>query len=479
MNITCTCNSKLPRLAWCARLRKNADVIEVLHGPWVETQETGFFEGAWDNEFDAFRFDQALMAVGSGARLTADGIVFVAPSHNLEWIQLLRIEDELLVSNSLPFLLMQAGDGLDGGHPFYLFDFLNRYRQGLAVHTKTIPTAHKRQVQIYDGCNLLVRPDLTVQRLEKPQPPPPVTYHEYIQLLQETLNRVSGNAQDKHRQRRYPPVTTISTGYDSTAISVLATQTGCREALTFRQSGDLKQGYLQDSGAQIAGMLGLDVMEFDREEIQNLPSLTDAEFFINPLISTDRGFLVFEDHLTSRLVLTGRNGENYWTTNPDLIFPLLQEPSARLMSGTTLGEYRLRAGFIHFPVPFCGAVHAEPIFQITMSDEMKPWSIGGEYDRPIARRIIEEAGIPRHLFGQVKKGGGNKARPYRLTDRCETDFQAFYESEIRPRFPQPNFDQLESAARYAERDHNHRNWNSPNLFVFHWGFERIKHRYQV
>ncbi|HNC45291.1 MAG TPA: hypothetical protein PLU80_14080, partial [Acidobacteriota bacterium] len=100
-------------------------------------------------------------------------------------------------------------------------------------------------------------------------------------------------------------------------------------------------------------------------------------------------------------------------------------------------------------------------------------------DRPIARRIIEEAGIPRHLFGQVKKGGGNKTRPYRLTDRCEADFQTFYQTEVQPRFPQPNFDQLESAARYAERDYTHRNWNSPNLFVFHWGFEQIKHRYQV
>jgi len=36
---------------------------------------------------------------------------------------------------------------------------------------------------------------------------------------------------------------------------------------------------------------------------------------------------------------------------------------------------------------------------------MDLWSVGGGYDRPIARRIAEEAGIPRHLFGQIKKGG--------------------------------------------------------------------------
>jgi hypothetical protein len=33
---------------------------------------------------------------------------------------------------------------------------------------------------------------------------------------------------------------------------------------------------------------------------------------------------------------------------------------------------------------------------------MRPWSIGGNYDRPVPRRIAEEAGVPRQLFGQLK-----------------------------------------------------------------------------
>jgi hypothetical protein len=33
---------------------------------------------------------------------------------------------------------------------------------------------------------------------------------------------------------------------------------------------------------------------------------------------------------------------------------------------------------------------------------MRPWSIGGTYDRPIARRLGEEAGVPRDAFGQTK-----------------------------------------------------------------------------
>ncbi len=34
---------------------------------------------------------------------------------------------------------------------------------------------------------------------------------------------------------------------------------------------------------------------------------------------------------------------------------------------------------------------------------MKHWSIGTDYDRPIPRRIAEDAGVPRQSFGQEKR----------------------------------------------------------------------------
>jgi hypothetical protein len=34
---------------------------------------------------------------------------------------------------------------------------------------------------------------------------------------------------------------------------------------------------------------------------------------------------------------------------------------------------------------------------------MSPWDIGGDYTKPIARRIIESAGVPREAFGTEKK----------------------------------------------------------------------------
>ena len=37
------------------------------------------------------------------------------------------------------------------------------------------------------------------------------------------------------------------------------------------------------------------------------------------------------------------------------------------------------------------------------SPEMAPWRLGNGYDRPIPRRILESAGVPRALFGARKK----------------------------------------------------------------------------
>ena len=61
------------------------------------------------------------------------------------------------------------------------------------------------------------------------------------------------------------------------------------------------------------------------------------------------------------------------------------------VASDSLGEFRLRAGFVHYPLPYVGALHGPAIHAITHSAEMRPWKLGtGYYDRPIPRRIAEE-----------------------------------------------------------------------------------------
>jgi hypothetical protein len=74
------------------------------------------------------------------------------------------------------------------------------------------------------------------------------------------------------------------------------------------------------------------------------------------------------------------------------------------MSGASLMEYRLVAGFLQCPVPMIGGRQIADLRRLGRAAELAPWSIGGDYDRPVARRIIEEAGVPRDAFGTQKRG---------------------------------------------------------------------------
>jgi len=74
------------------------------------------------------------------------------------------------------------------------------------------------------------------------------------------------------------------------------------------------------------------------------------------------------------------------------------------LGGHGMAELRLAVGFIHLPLPYIGARQKEDIVKVTESSEMDPWRLGNTYDRPIPRRIAEEGGIARSMFGQSKMG---------------------------------------------------------------------------
>jgi hypothetical protein len=86
----------------------------------------------------------------------------------------------------------------------------------------------------------------------------------------------------------------------------------------------------------------------------------------------------------------------------------------RRLIAAELTEFRMRVGFLNASVPFFGCTRHPEIHAISTSVEMSPWSVGGSYDRPIPRRIAEEAGVPRDAFGVSKEA---VARPYLRGER--------------------------------------------------------------
>lgn len=91
----------------------------------------------------------------------------------------------------------------------------------------------------------------------------------------------------------------------------------------------------------------------------------------------------------------------------------LRRPWTRYALGLSSLEFRLRSGHFVLAPPCIAARHNRAIYDIAMSAAMRPWSVGGDYDRPIPRRIAEEAGVARERFGTRKLATGHTQLVYR------------------------------------------------------------------
>lgn len=379
-------------------------MVRIVHGSWLEIGDGSFVEGAWDGPFADAGFDRSPVLAGSGGKFTPTGVLFATPANLYERLQSVRVDGEILISNSLAFLLAMSGDRLDPEHRHYYLDFLDLYRCGIREKAKRLRLVGGRAVDLHDCCNVEIALDGTVTRREKPWGPPPPAYADYEALLLQTLTRMIDNAADGARRHRYRPLAMVSQGYDSTAVAALARRAGCREAVTFLRS-DSRDGYADDGGEAIGRVLGLEVTAYERDDHASMPDFRPEEFYQEPW-GVDRAMTVMGPQLAGALLLSGRSGETVWSRGSPTRWGLadLRHP-LDIIPGCALGEFRMRIGFLHFAPATIAAIHAPMIHPWNATAEMQPWSVGGAYDKPIARRLAETAGVPRALFGQIKKGG--------------------------------------------------------------------------
>jgi hypothetical protein len=437
----------LPKLAWCAVLKQCEEVIQVYLGPWVEKWPRFFVEGAWNGTFPNGDFDSAYL-MGSGARLIGDKVVFCTPYHSHERLHFLRTGSELFVSPSLAFLLKQSGRSLDMRHIPYQAELVQMLF-GMEYHIGAIPIEKGERIDIYHFRNLEVDTNLEITVKHKQESPEFTSYEDYRQFLLGNLADIANNALSEHRKVQYPPIATISSGYDSAACAVLSTEIGCTEAVTMRSARPephLKGDY-GDSGKRVGEILGLRVTEYDRSTYMNMEGTPEAEFVASGDLGQDFVLCAFEGAWRQRMVIFGNHGDYVWKRQR-----LLKFVNTKLYRNDTGGDclvdFRSRVGFIALYLPFIGALGHPFLHRISNSDEMKRWSVGGIYDKPIARRIVEEKGVPRSLFGQKKRAVTvllNRDRNLSLMNQNSLEsFKRFYESHrlVRNRIKQLSYDVL-------------------------------------
>lgn len=375
--------------------------MTVWHGPWVERKEAFFVEGSWDGPFEDGEFDTTCLLMGSGGRALKNEVRFAVAGHTLERLFTLRLGKCLFVSNSLAFLLERAGTGLDIRYRHYRDDLL-AVKGGLDFSEGSIPTRGGSAVRLHHYCTLVVDSSLAVRIRDKDAPPSFRDFAGYHQYLVRGIREHARNACSTARRYRYEMLSCVSSGYDSAAVAALAAEAGCSHAVTYSHGWRLhgKQGIDKDSGEETGRFLGLEV-KVQKERIRRRNHERTWPEFSACGDDQDLKLTIFDEELQGKLFFTGYNGDNVWDVHVRPDSRLIRHPPS---VGSSIGEFRLRVGFIHVPVPFFAAVRQPEILAISKAEEMQPWSIGGDYDRPIPRRILELKGVPRDLFGMVKKG---------------------------------------------------------------------------
>jgi hypothetical protein len=405
-------NTALPSLAWLARLDWDGLELSVEHGPGVETHGDFFFEGAWAGDFAAGRPDETEVVFGTGCVVRATEVSFVSSLATTDYLYYVA-SGPLTVSNSLALLLAGDDDSLDPACRRY--DAINNtILLGVNDYVRDIPT-RKGGVRRLMYHNLRCTPEDTAE-IPKPQPPDFTSFVDYSRYLTDSYDQLVVNARDK---RRRPPLriyTTQSRGYDTTAVNAIARNHPVDGVFTVtRGKGDRGKPDPDDDGTELAVALGIGpVIPINRHAYAD--GFADEIYYHASMHECpDANLKQIVDHIRGpALLLTGTLGEMWYTyacgyaDRPET----LHDGLARWDLGTHgLTEVRLRAGYVQAAIPYIGARKREQIVRITESDEMNPWRIGSRYDRPIPRRLGEEAGAPRPSFGQVKIGSVVESPP--------------------------------------------------------------------
>ena len=157
--------------------------------------------------------------------------MFVSSGTTLDRLHALDRSDRVHVSNSLPAVLSVANGSLDPRYTGYrkigrsIMHGLDRYEREVPTTVGTIRLTYFNNLG-WDGRSLCERPKPEIRRALG-------SYLGYRSFIDEALRRIADNAAATERARPLQLISTISSGYDSPTVTVLARGVGCQESFGF------------------------------------------------------------------------------------------------------------------------------------------------------------------------------------------------------------------------------------------------------
>jgi hypothetical protein len=406
-----------PRLGWLAELSFETEQLLVTHGPYVlvdPSERPGFVAACvWDGPFEQGGFHASEHVFGSGVAIADGGVWFVPPSTTLERLVYVRERDRIVVSNSLPILLASIGAKLSTAYDYGLVSASSGF--GINDYIPKIPIAHPSHEHvtqvIYDS--LVVR-GTEVSLHRRSQRHRFAGVGEYLSALADVAAQLVHNARSPVRQRSVRVVSNVSRGYGSPAVTALISRLARVQAYVAAHSNTriprplrllLDGDIVNDDGSDIARMLGTEPCYLD-EDLRRIDAELERWLWASGQLSPELVFWrLFEDAERSdalTLWFAGHFAGELW----DLAMSEKMkagEMTRALLSGCSLSEARIRYGIIDCSIGYCFAEDAAQIHELSSSEAMKPWRSKNGYDRPIARHVLEQRGVPRRAFGFGRK----------------------------------------------------------------------------
>lgn len=395
-------HQRLPKLGWGMCVHGDSEIVDVHVGTQVETNDSFFVAGVWDGNFLDGMFDQADFLCGSGAKICKSGeIKICTASHERERVVFIKRDQECWFANSIPLLLALAGERVDIENDQYekqLCSILN----GLEEYSKTLPLANGSKFHQIFCADIMIDMKGKIHVKEREKHSEFKNFDDYYISLLTVCKEIKKNASHEQRKHKYNFVTTVSSGYDSSACAAIAREMGCDIACTFTGGG-----YEEDSGVDVARQLGYsNIIERDCNLYKTREARIDALSVCNGDLGGYQQMVAFEDIFAGNIVFMGLCG--------DTAYGLDVRPNSKLkrfgvpffQANLSFAEMALEVGFIVLPMPLYALTAHQSIHHISCSEEMKKWRLNNSYDRPIPRRIVEMHGVNREAFGMEKHGAG-------------------------------------------------------------------------
>lgn len=407
-----------PKLSWVAVMKHGVRPIRIFHGPCVEVNPQWCAEAAWVGNFTDGDFDRTDLVVGTGVRLRADDVLFVSSGDTLNRLFWHRGRDRQIVSNSLPALLAVANIDLVDGYPYA--DAMASIVNGLHSYQREIPSSGGPVRVVYFNNLKLVNDEIS--EIPKPSTSPDfIDFSTYRDFLFGSARGLGMNARAAERMHRVTPLASLSSGYDSSAAAVVAREAGTEECVTIVQGRRDMANLLDvdDSGAAVAAKLGMNCKGYSRFR-ERFP-WEDAAWAAMGNVG-DINLSLFEYPEPVCLLFTGFMGDVLWdrkTVQPEFLH-------RKDTSGARFGEARLEHGVLLCSPVFWGCRQESRILALAHREEMQPWILNSNYDRPVPRRLVEEAGVDRKSFGIRKRAASfNRRYGQPITPELHEDFAGF------------------------------------------------------